>query len=153
MITWTFFSKFYGNSRKKFISTAFFKMDIYLMSSTNMLKICGIHSISVQCVNILICIWNPTFILLEGKSSRISKFASQNLISITYFTNFFRCKESFLLFVACRIRNICLTTTTPNFLKFPLLKQRKEMKKSYQDFFLSTPYVIFADWLCVTKVS
>lgn len=91
--------------------------------------------------------------MAPGKSSRISKFASQNLISITYFTNFFRCKESFLLFVACRIRNICLTTTTPNFLKFPLLKQRKEMKKSYQDFFLSTPYVIFADWLCVTKVS
>lgn len=50
------YSRDYMNSFREFddklpgkmISTAFFKMNIYLMSNTIMLTMCGIHSISVH---------------------------------------------------------------------------------------------------------
>ena len=50
------FTKFDDKLPEKMISTAFFKMNIYPMSSTNMLKMCGIHPISIQWEDIMICI-------------------------------------------------------------------------------------------------
>ena len=86
-ITWTV-SKFDERlPEKKIFSTTFFKMKIYLMSNTIMLKICETHSILIQWVNIMICIWSQIFSCLPIYSitSKRPVYNITNLIHVIIF--------------------------------------------------------------------
>ena len=64
MVTWTALISLMKNYKEEMNFTAFFKMSTYPMSNTNMLKMCGIHSIARQSVSIMICILNQIFFCL-----------------------------------------------------------------------------------------
>ena len=64
MVTWTALISLMKSYKEEMNFTAFFEMSTYPVSNTNMLKMCGIHSIARQSVSIMICILNQIFFCL-----------------------------------------------------------------------------------------